>query len=81
MGPEKGMPDTIRAAEAPLMANTSWGFTLSAPMIVPTMWTSLRKPSGKEGRRGRSIRRQVRMAESGARPSRRKKLPGIFPAA
>ena len=44
-------------------------------------WTSSRKPSWKVGRRGRSIRRHVRMAVSDGRPSRRKKEPGILPAA
>ena len=81
MGPSKGMPDSIRAAEAVLMARTSWGLTWSAAKIVPTTWTSLRNPSGNDGRRGRSMRRQVRMAWSVARPSRRKNEPGILPAA
>ena len=64
MGPSKGMPDSISAAEAALMASTSWGLTWSAPKIVPTTWTSLRKPSGNDGRSGRSMSRQVRMAWS-----------------
>ena len=71
----------MRAAEAPFRARTSWGFSMSAPTTVPTMWTSLRNPSGNIGRNGRSIRRQVRIADSGARPSRRKNEPGILPAA
>ena len=66
MGPSKGMPESIRAAEAALMARTSWGLTWSAPKMVPTTWTSLRKPLGNEGRSGRSISRQVRMAWSEA---------------
>ena len=45
------------------------------------MWISLRNPSGNEGRSGRSMSRHVRMADSGARPSRRKNEPGILPAA
>ena len=45
------------------------------------MWISLRNPSGKEGRSGRSISRHVKIADSGARPSRRKNEPGILPAA
>ena len=81
MGPAKGMPEIISAAEAALMASTSWGFSWSAPKMVATTWTSLRKPSGNEGRSGRSIRRQVRMAWSVALPSRRKNEPGILPAA
>ena len=35
----------------------------------------------KVGRSGRSISRQVRIASSDGRPSRRKKDPGIRPAA
>src|SRR5687768_16529185 len=81
MGPSNGMPLSMSAALAALMQRTSWGFSWSAPRTVPTMWTSLRKPSGNDGRNGRSISRQVRMAWSGARPSRRKNEPGIFPAA
>jgi len=34
-----------------LMARTSWGFSWSAPKMVPTMWTSLRKPSGRGAQR------------------------------
>jgi len=81
MGPSKGMPEIISAAEAALMARTSWGLTWSAPKMVPTMWTSLRKPLGKDGRSGRSMSRSVRMAWSEDLPSRRKKEPGILPAA
>ena len=81
MGPSNGMPDSINAAEAPFRARTSCGFSMSAPMTVPTMCTSLRNPSGNIGRSGRSMRRQVRIADSGARPSRRKNEPGILPAA
>ena len=61
------------------MASTSWGLTWSAPKMVPTTWTSLRKPSGNDGRSGRSISRQVRMAWSEDLPSRRKNEPGILP--
>ena len=81
MGPSKGIPDNIRAADTQLIASTSWGLTRSAPSTVPTTWTSLRNPAGNEGRRGRSIKRSVKMAWSVALPSRRKKEPGIFPAA
>jgi hypothetical protein len=81
IGPSNGIPDTVRAADAALMASTSWGCSWSAPRIVPTTCTSLRNPSGNDGRRGRSISRQVRMAWSVALPSRRKNEPGILPAA
>ena len=50
-------------------------------MTVMTTWTSLRRPFLKVGRSGRSIRRQVRIASSPGRPSRRKNEPGIWPAA
>ena len=50
-------------------------------MIVSTIWTSLRSPLMNDGRIGRSIRRQVRIASSDGRPSRRKNEPGIRPAA
>ena len=63
------------------MARTSWGFSWSAPMTVMTTWVSLRKPSAKLGRSGRSVSRQVRTASSVGRPSRRKNEPGILPAA
>ena len=35
MGPSKGMPEIISAADAALMASTSCGFTWSAPTMVP----------------------------------------------
>ena len=62
IGPSKGIPETISAADAVFMASTSCGFTRSAPKTVPTTWTSLRNPFGKDGRSGRSISLSVRMA-------------------
>src|ERR671910_3588351 len=50
-------------------------------MGIETSWVSRFQPLGKSGRSGRSIMRAVRVAFSPALPSRRKKLPGIFPAA
>ncbi len=50
-------------------------------MIVSTIWISLRNPCVNDGRSGRSIRRQVRIASSDGRPSLRKNEPGIRPAA
>ncbi len=81
IGPSNGMPEIISAAEAALMLSTSCGLAMSAPITVSTTWVSLRKPSGKAGRNGRSVRRQVRMASSVGLPSRRKNEPGTFPAA
>src|ERR1700746_1309697 len=46
-----------------------------------TSCVSYRQPLGNRGRIGRSIRREVSVAFSPARPSRLKKEPGIFPAA
>ena len=48
---------------------------------VQMTWTSFMKPSGKSGRIGRSIRREVRVSFSEGRASRLKKPPGILPAA
>ena len=48
-------------------------------MTVTTTWTSLRRPFLKVGRSGRSINRQVRIASSVGRPSRRKNDPGMRP--
>ena len=81
IGPSKGMPEIMRAADAVLMASTSCGLIWSAPKTVPTTWTSLRKPLGNDGRSGRSMSRQVKMAWSEALPPRRKNEPGILPAA
>ena len=48
---------TASAAEAPFRATTSKGFSWSTARLVTTTWVSQRKPSGKDGRSGRSIRR------------------------
>src|SRR5215210_4865625 len=50
-------------------------------MGIDTSCVSRFQPLGKSGRSGRSIMRAVRVAFSPALPSRRKKLPGILPAA
>ncbi len=81
IGPSNGMPEIISDADAALMLSTSCGFSMSAPITVSTTCTSLRNPSGKAGRNGRSVSRQVRTASSVGRPSRRKNEPGILPAA
>src|SRR6188508_240216 len=81
IGPSNGIPEIISAAEAALIDSTSCGLCWSAPSTVVTIWVSLRKPSGNDGRSGRSVRRQVRIASSVGRPSRRKNEPGILPAA
>ena len=80
-GPSNGSPARQVATEAAFMAGMSYGFAPSTPSTVMTTWTSSRNPSRNVGRSGRSVRRHVRIAVSDGRPSRRKKLPGIFPAA
>ena len=80
-GPSKGMPASMVAIEAPLMARTSGGLDWSADRVVMRIWTSLRSPSANVGRIGRSTRRQVRIAFSEGRPSRLKNEPGMRPAA
>ena len=64
-----------------MMARMSGSFSWSAERVVMTIWTSLRMPLGKSGRRGLSVRRAVRMPALLGRPSRRNKPPGILPAA
>ena len=81
MGPSKGMPEIVRAAEAPVIVRISGSFSWSAERVVPTIWMSFRMPLGKSGLRGLSVRRAVMIAWLLGLPSRRKKLPGILPAA
>ena len=63
------------------MATTSYILSGFSAITVTTTWTSLRRPLTKHGRSGRSISRQVRIAPSDGRPSRRKNEPGIRPSA
>ncbi len=80
-GPEYGRPESFVDIEAALIATTSYGWDGSSASTVSTIWTSLRRPLAKLGRSGRSMRRQVRIASSLGRPSRRKNEPGMRPAA
>ena len=59
---------------------SGWIFP-STERAVIIICTSLRKSCGKSGRNGRSVKRQVSIAPSLARPSRLKNEPGIRPAA
>ncbi|RAO50534.1 hypothetical protein PSN01_04508 [Micromonospora saelicesensis] len=81
IGPENGRPESLVDIEAALIATTSYGCCGSSARMVSTTWTSLRRPLTKDGRSGRSISRQVRIASSLGRPSRRKNEPGMRPAA
>jgi hypothetical protein len=69
------------AAEAPFIARMSYGWTWSTDIGCETSWVSRCHPLGNRGRSGRSIMRAVSVAFSPALASRRKKEPGILPAA
>ena len=81
MGPENGRPASWVDMDAALIATTSYRCCGSSARMVSTIWISLRRPLTKDGRSGRSMSRQVRIASSDGRPSRRKKEPGIRPTA
>ena len=81
MGPEKGKPASWVDMDAALIATTSYRCCGSSASMVSTIWISLRRPLTKDGRSGRSMSRQVRIASSDGRPSRRKNEPGIRPTA
>src|SRR5712691_6799139 len=80
-GPANGMSEITSAVDAPLMLRIVGSFSWSTESTVETTWTSSRNPSGNSGRRGRSVRRDARIAASLGRPSRRMNAPGILPAA
>ena len=64
------------------MESTSDSFSWSEEMTLASTCTSSGRPLGNNGRIGRSMRRETRVSRSDGRPiSRRKKLPGIRPAA
>ena len=75
------MWERLSAADAPTMERMSGGCTRSAERTVEMTCTSLRNPLGKSGRMGRSVSLAASVASVEGRPSRLKKLPGIFPAA
>ena len=81
MGPLKGISETERAQDAPIIAAMSGGLSCSTERTVAMTCMSLRKPLGKSGRMGRSMSRAQRMAALLGRPSRLMKPPGIFPTA
>ena len=75
------MPDSVSAAEAPIIDTMSGSFSRSWLSTVQTTCVSFRKPGTKSGRIGRSISRETSVSFSEGRPSRLKKPPGILPAA
>ncbi|MNE00027.1 hypothetical protein D3C80_924220 [compost metagenome] len=72
MGPMKGTPEMVRAAEAATMPTMSGSFSMSCCSTVMTTWVSFLKPLTNRGRIGRSIRRETRVSFSDGRPSRLK---------
>ena len=72
IGPLKGTPDSVSAAEAATIATTSGSFSMSCDSTVTITWVSLRQPSANNGRIGRSIRRETSVSFSVGRPSRLK---------
>jgi hypothetical protein len=68
----KGTPDSVSAAEAATIETMSGSFSRSWERTVTTTWVSLRQPSTKSGRIGRSIRRETSVSFSLGRPSRLK---------
>lgn len=81
IGPKKGRPEIVRAADAPIIAGISGAFSISWLKTVHTTWVSLRKLGIKRGLMGRSIRRETSVSCSLGFPSRLKKPPGMRPAA
>jgi hypothetical protein len=75
------MPERVSAADTASIAGMSESTSGLSESTVATTCTSLKKPSGKSGRIGRSMSRQVSVSFSVGRPSRLKKPPGILPAA
>ena len=80
-GPSNGMPDRHSAADVPFMARMSGSFCPSPERTRQITWTSFLKPSGKSGRIGRSISRQVSVSFLTGAPSRLKYPPGMRPPA
>jgi len=81
IGPAHGISLIASAAEEPIIAGMSGELFVSTDMTVATTDTSCRMPFGNSGRSGRSMSREVRMAFSAGRPSRRFQLPGMWPTA
>ena len=82
IGPSKGMPESISAADGGVDGQHVVGVLLvGAEDGDRRPGSRCGSPSANDGRSGRSISRQVRMAVSVGRPSRRKNEPGILPAA
>ena len=73
------MSEMLSAMELPIIAYTSGWMSGSTDIAVQITETSFKNPFGNKGLIGRSIRRDVKIALSLARPSRFLKPPGILP--
>ena len=80
-GPGTAAARAHNAAEAAFIASTSPSFCRSLASTKAWTWTSSWNHSGKSGRMGRSISREVRISLMVGRPSRLMKPPGNLPAA
>ncbi len=81
IGPMKGAPESVSAAEAAIMPTMSGSFSMSWLSTVTMTCVSCLKPGTNSGRIGRSISREVSTSFSVGLASRLKKPPGILPAA
>ena len=81
IGPMNGRRARRTVAEAPIIDRTSASLIRSAEIGPAWIWTSSRNESGKRGRIGRSISRDVRISFVVGRPSRLMNPPGNLPAA
>ena len=64
IGPMKGAPDSVSAAEEATIATMSGSFSRSCESVVTITCVSLRQPSANSGRTGRSIRRETSVSFS-----------------
>ncbi len=78
-GPWKGISETVRAADAPIIPRTAGSFSWSAERTVAMTWVSLWNSFGKSGRIGLSMNRETSVSRSLGRPSLLKNPPGILP--
>ncbi|GBE40705.1 hypothetical protein BMS3Bbin09_00591 [bacterium BMS3Bbin09] len=80
-GPSNGMSEILSAAETPMIPSRSDIFSSPKDRTETIPWVSQKKPSGKSGLMGLSIRRDVNVSFSLGLPSLLKNPPGILPAA
>ena len=79
IGPSKGTPEIVNAAEAPIIAAISGFCFLSDDITVQKIWISFVKCSGNMGLMGLSINLEVSVSLSVGLASLLKNPPGILP--